>query len=362
MVAGLRDRLRRLGCLLLSISKAMDRLAGIAADLGPSVPFAGAVGSSGSSPGHRIVYDCGLRTHSPVSSSRHWVAAVDRAGSGRRAGTPVVHLGFPACPGGKSAKSVRVVAIFIRGTGEPGLVLAPSSAACSASIDWVSSPTLRCYAAPARGAAADGICFRGMIFDAQTNPRDCRTSEWASGDRRTPNAPESTISVRECVWPTLWHTMTRARGATALIARIASGQGKWSVPACMSTAITVRDRPTSWSPDKSEARSMDQQKSRPMDVRSRRSFEKSPRRTTHPLLVMATSTGSFVAKPEQHKCHTDNLDPLLAQQPDFDHLRQAQIGEQRQQQDRPVQPRKVLKTQRGSQWGIGQPHAEGHDG
>jgi hypothetical protein len=43
-----------------------------------------------------------------------------------------------------------------------------------------------------------------------------------------------------------------------------------------------------------------------MEVRSRRSFEKSPRRTTHPLLVMAKTIGSFVAKPEQRKCHTDN--------------------------------------------------------
>jgi len=185
--------------------------------------------------------------------------------------------------------------------------------------------------------------------------------------------------------------MTRARGATALIARMASGQGRWSVPACMSTAITVRDRPISLSPDRSKVRSTDQQKSRPIEFTSRRSFEKSPRSTTHPLLViritLEETIGTFRAKVQrltQPPCTSwmkdgwqtipgakiaivltvwdPPLDPLLPQQPDFDHLRKAHIGEQREHQDRPVHPRQVCETQRRSQWGIGQPHAEGHDG
>jgi hypothetical protein len=41
------------------------------------------------------------------------------------------------------------------------------------------------------------------------------------------------------------------------------------------------------SSDKFDAWATDQQKSRPIESRSRRSFEKSPRSTTHPLLVMA---------------------------------------------------------------------------
>ena len=57
-----------------------------------------------------------------------------------------------------------------------------------------------------------------------------------------------------------------------------------------------------------------------------------------------------------------NSDPLLSQQPNFDHLRKAHIGKQRQHQDRPVHPRQVRKAQRRGEWRIRQPHSKGHDG
>ena len=87
-------------------------------------------------------------------------------------------------------------------------------------------------------------------------------------------------------------------------------------------------------------------------------------------LVLGVATGfanqtaniriaSDAVLPARRSAH---LDPLLPQQPDFDHLCEAHIAEQSQHQDRPVQPRQLHEAQRGGQWGIWQPHSEGHDG
>jgi hypothetical protein len=56
------------------------------------------------------------------------------------------------------------------------------------------------------------------------------------------------------------------------------------------------------------------------------------------------------------------LDPLLSQQQNFHGLRKAHIAKQRQDQDRPVHPWQVYEPQRRGEWGIRQPHSEGHDG
>ena len=55
------------------------------------------------------------------------------------------------------------------------------------------------------------------------------------------------------------------------------------------------------------------------------------------------------------------LYPLLPQQQDFDNLRQAHIGEQRQRQDWPIQGRKVREGQRRGHGRIWQQHPKGHD-
>lgn len=158
--------------------------------------------------------------------------------------------------------------------------------------------------------------FSGVIFDAHTKPSDWRTSQRARGDRRTPNAPAPTMVARESDWLTLWHTMIRARGAAARTARSTLGQDVLNAPAQPAwtrTATTVRDRPISLSPERSELWATDQRKSLPIEVRSRCSFEKSPSSTTQPLWVMVETMGTLISKVTDFDCTPERRQLLDAQ-------------------------------------------------